>query len=159
MDTLLFILALLCGLTGVAGCFLPVLPGPPIAYVGLLLAHWTDQAQFSVETLVGWGVATAAVTLLDYFLPVWITARMGGSKSATRGAAIGTVAGLFFMPLGLILGPFIGALIGEMIHDRSDNAKAFRVAFGSFLAFIVGTGAKLVVCLLITVRIFRAMIV
>ena len=65
MDTLLSILAVVCGLTGVAGCFLPVLPGPPVAYLGLLLVHWTDYAQFSGEYLALWAVLTGAVTLVD----------------------------------------------------------------------------------------------
>ena len=111
MDTLLSILAVVCGLTGVAGCFLPVLPGPPVAYLGLLLVHWTDYAQFSGEYLALWAVLTGAVTLADYLLPAWITGRLGGSRQATRGAAIGTLAGLFFMPWGLVLGPFAGAFI------------------------------------------------
>lgn len=85
MDTLLSILAVVCGLTGVAGCFLPVLPGPPVAYLGLLLVHWTDYAQFSGEYLALWAVLTGAVTLADYLLPAWITGRLGGSRQATRG--------------------------------------------------------------------------
>lgn len=158
MDTLLSILAVVCGLTGVAGCFLPVLPGPPVAYLGLLLVHWTDSAQFSGEYLALWAVLTGAVTLADYLLPAWITGRLGGSRQATRGAAIGTLAGLFFMPWGLVLGPFAGAFIGEMLHDRTDNARAFRVAFGSFLAFVLGTGLKLVVSLLMTFAIVKAVL-
>ena len=158
MDTLLSILAVVCGLTGVAGCFLPVLPGPPVAYLGLLLVHWTDYAQFSGEYLALWAVLTVAVTLADYLLPAWITGRLGGSRQATRGAAIGTLAGLFFMPWGLVLGPFAGAFIGEMLHDRTDNARAFRVAFGSFLAFVLGTGLKLVVSLLMTFAIVKAVL-
>ncbi|HIW97982.1 MAG TPA: DUF456 domain-containing protein [Candidatus Tidjanibacter gallistercoris] len=156
MDIVLTIAAVLCCLVGIAGCFLPVLPGPPIAWFGLLLAHWTDGAHFSGSELALWAVAVGAVTLADYFLPAWITGRLGGSRQATRGAAIGTVAGLFFMPWGVVLGPFLGALAGELLHDRQDNAKAFRVAFGSFLAFALGTGLKLVVCVLLTVAVVRA---
>ncbi len=157
MDTLLSILALLCCLTGVAGCFLPVVPGPPVAYLGMLLVHWTGYAHFSGESLALWAVVTGAVTLADYLLPAWITGWLGGSRQATRGAAIGTLAGLFLLPWGLVLGPFAGALIGEMLHDRSDNAKAFRVAFGSFLAFILGTGLKLAACIAMTVVVVRTM--
>ena len=120
--------------------------------------HWTDYAQFSGEYLALWAVLTGAVTLADYLLPAWITGRLGGSRQATRGAAIGTVAGLFFMPWGLVLGPFAGAFIGEMLHDRTDNARAFRVAFGSFLAFVLGTGLKLVVSLLMTFAIVKAVL-
>ena len=158
MDTLLSILAVVCGLTGVAGCFLPVLPGPPVAYLGPRVVHRTDYAQFSGEYLALWAVLTGAVTLADYLLPAWITGRLGGSRQATRGAAIGTLAGLFFMPWGLVLGPFAGAFIGEMLHDRTDNARAVRVAFGSFLAFVLGTGLKLVVSLLMTFAIVKAVL-
>ena len=143
MDIFISILAIIFALVGVAGCVLPILPGPPIAFVGMLLAGWTSYADFSTEQLVIWGAVTAAVTLLDYYLPAWFTKKFGGSRQATRGAVIGTFLGLFFMPIGLILGPFAGAFIGEMIHDRKNNAKAFRVAFGSFAAFISGTGLKL----------------
>lgn len=144
MDILLSILAIICVLVGVVGCIVPILPGPPIAFVGLLLANWTSYTDFSTEWLVLWGAITAAVTIIDYYLPVWFTKKLGGSKQATRGATIGLIAGMFFMPLGVILGPFIGAFIGEMFHNREDNAKAFKVAFGSFIAFISGTGMKLV---------------
>lgn len=144
MDIFLSILAIICVLVGVIGCIVPILPGPPIAFAGLLLANWTSYTDFSTEWLVMWGAITVAVTIIDYYLPVWFTKKLGGSKQATRGATIGIIVGMFFMPLGVILGPFIGAFIGEMFHNREDNAKAFKVAFGSFIAFISGTGMKLV---------------
>ncbi len=145
MDILLSILAVVCVVIGLLGCFVPVLPGPPLSLVGLLLIHWTDYAQFSTRFLVFWGAVTVVVTVADYYLPVWMTQRFGGSRAATIGATIGLVVGMFFFPpLGIIIGPFLGAFIGEMLHDHADNAKAFRVAFGSFVAFILGTGVKLV---------------
>ena len=82
----------------------------------------------------------------------------GRLAAGDTGAAIGTLAGLFFMPWGLVLGPFAGAFIGEMLHDRTDNARAFRVAFGSFLAFVLGTGLKLVVSLSMTFAIVKAVL-
>ena len=143
MDIFLSILSIICVLLGVIGCIVPILPGPPIAFVGLLLANWTSYTDFSTEWMVVWGAITIAVTIIDYYLPVWFTKKLGGSKQATRGATLGIIVGMFFMPLGVILGPFIGAFIGEMFHNREDNAKAFKVAFGSFVAFISGTGMKL----------------
>lgn len=147
MEILLAILAILCLIMGLLGCVLPVLPGPPISYVGLLLLHWGGYGDFTTRFWVIWAVVTVVVTLLDYYLPVWMTNRFGGSRSATIGSMVGLVAGIFlFPPVGMIVCPFLGALVGELIHDRSDSTKAFRVALGSFLAFILGTGAKLIAC-------------
>lgn len=145
MDILLVILAVICLLIGLAGCIVPILPGPPISYVGLLLLNWTDYVSFSTDFLLTWAAIVVVVTLLDYFLPPFMTRRFGGSRYATWGATIGLVLGFFvFPPLGIILLPFFGALAGELIYDSTNSAKAFRVAFGAFLAFVVGTGLKLV---------------
>ena len=74
-----------------------------------------------------------------------MTRRFGGSRAGAIGATIGTVVGFFFIPpLGILLGPFVGAVIGELCHNREDISKAFLVGFGSFLSFIVGTGLKLI---------------
>jgi conserved hypothetical protein len=87
---------------------------------------------------------TVAVSAADYFLPAWMTRRFGGSRSGAIGATAGVFAGFFlFPPVGIILGPFAGAVLGELLNDRSDVPKAFLVGFGSFLAFVVGTGVKL----------------
>ncbi len=148
MELLLSIAAVICVLVGVAGCVVPMLPGPPIAFLGMLLAQWSGRADFSTRFFLIWGAVTIAVTVIDYFLPIWMTKRFGGSKQATRGATVGIVVGMFFMPAGIILGPFFGALIGELLRNREDSVKAFKVAFGSFAAFIFGTGMKLVASVL-----------
>lgn len=147
MDIVLLIIACILLLAGLAGSVLPVLPGSPLSYAGLLVLQWSGYADFSVRFLVVWGVVTVAVTLLDYFLPVWMTRRFGGSRAATIGSGLGLVAGIFiFPPWGMILFPFLGALAGELINNSEDTGKAVRVAFGSFAAFVLGTGAKLVAC-------------
>ena len=133
---------------GVLGCVIPVIPGPPISFLALLLVQWGHYADYSTEFLVIWGAVTVAVTVLDYYLPVFFTKKFGGSKKATWGATIGLIVGLFLGPIGIIMGPFVGALVGEMIHDRENNAKAWKVAFGAFLAFIFGTGLKLTASLM-----------
>ena len=147
------ILALVCTAIGVVGCVVPILPGVPICWAGMLLCHLSSGA-FTVQQLVVWAVAAGAVTLLDNILPAIMTKRFGGSKAATRGSLIGIVVGFFMGPLGLIIGPFLGALIGELTNNGSDSARAFKVAFGSFAAFICGTGIKLVAAVLITIKIF-----
>ena len=150
---ILEIVALLLSVVGVVGCVVPILPGVPICYVGILLCQWVEPV-FSSEQLVLWGVAAVGVTLLDNFLPAVMTKKFGGSKAATRGSLVGIVVGLFAGPVGIILGPFFGALIGELTHDGSNSARAFKVAFGSFAAFICGTGVKLVVAIYLTAKIF-----
>ncbi len=150
---ILEIVALLLSVVGVVGCVVPILPGVPICYVGILLCQWVEPI-FSTEQLVLWGVAAVGVTLLDNFLPAVMTKKFGGSKAATRGSLVGIVVGLFAGPVGIILGPFFGALIGELTHDGSNSARAFKVAFGSFAAFLCGTGVKLVVAIYLTAKIF-----
>lgn len=145
MDIVLVILAFLCLLLGLAGAIVPVLPGPPLSYLGLWLIQWSGYGNFTPKFMWIWAGITLVVTLVDYYLPVAMTKRFGGSRSATIGTLLGLVAGIFFFPpIGLIVGPFLGAFIGELLNDRSDNAKALRVAMGSFVAFICGTGAKLI---------------
>ena len=153
MDIFLIIVGILCLLTGLAGCVLPVLPGVPLAYGGMLLLHITDRVQFSTTQLLVWLGIVIVIQVLDYFIPLLGTKYTGGTKWGTRGCLIGTIVGLFFMPWGIILGPFLGAVVGELLHDRNDRAKALRVGFGSFLSFIVGTGIKLIVSIGILVHV------
>ncbi len=155
MDVVLFVLAIICLIVGVLGSFLPVLPGPPICFVAMLLVQWATGAFESAE-LIRWAVIVAVVTIADNFLPPLFTKRFGGSKRATWGSMIGVVIGLFFGIVGVILGPFVGALIGEFMTNKKDSTKAFKVAFGSFIAFIFGSGIKIICCVAIAIPVFRA---
>lgn len=144
MDVFLLVLAIIALLVGFAGCVAPIIPGPPLGYVGLLLLYFTKYSNFTSEFMWIWAGIVVAVTLLDYFLPPLFANRFGGSKYGTWGATAGMFLGFFvFAPIGIIIGPFVGALVGELIYDRSNSAKALKVAFGAFMAFIVGTGLKL----------------
>lgn len=153
---LLSILALVFAVIGIVGCVLPLLPGPVLTYAGLLCAYGCSYSDLSVTALVAWGAATLVAIVADYFLPALMTRVMGGSKAGEIGATIGMVIGIFFSfsVVSLILFPFAGAVIGELIRDRSDSGRAFRSGFGSFLAFAVGTGLKLAVCIGMFVHIF-----
>lgn len=148
MDIALSIAAFLLAIIGIAGCIVPVLPGVLLSYAGLVCAYFTSYSTLSSTALWVWLALTVAVSAADYFLPAWMTRRFGGSRSGAIGATVGVFAGFFlFPPLGIILGPFFGAVVGELLNNKRDTAKAFRVGFGSFLSFIVGTGLKLAVAL------------
>ena len=143
MDIFLLIFSSLVIVIGLIGCVLPILPGPPISFVGMLLLHMSSYGNFSTKNLVFFGVLSIVVTILDYVIPIWGTKKFGGSKRGQWGATLGLIVGLFFGPFGLILGPFAGAYVGE-ISGGGDSSQAFKSALGSFLGFLMGTGIKLV---------------
>lgn len=144
MDIALAIFGGLFIFAGILGSLLPVIPGPPLSWGGLLLIHFSDYTSFSTTFLVVSAVAMVAVTVLDYFIPIWGTKRFGGSRAGVVGSTVGLIIGLFFGPIGIIFGPFLGALIGELAVNRKETKKALRSATGSFVGFVLGTGLKLI---------------
>ena len=145
MEIVLVILAFILLLTGILGAVIPVLPGPPLSYIGLLLLQWSGYGRFSPAFLWIWAGITVAITVMDYFLPAFLARRFGGSRYAAVGSFLGLLAGVFFFPpWGMILGPFLGAFAGELINNRANGQAALKVALSAFLAFIVGSGAKLI---------------
>lgn len=158
MDVILIILGAICLLLGLIGCVAPVLPGVPLSYLGLLLLHWTDRAQFSWQFLTIWAVVVIVIQVLDYFIPAWGTKKFGGSKYGVWGSTIGLFVGLFMGPWGIIVGPFVGAVLGELLYfnrhpqDRTVQAentnfnRALRAGFGSFIGLLTGTILKLICC-------------
>lgn len=149
MDIVLITLGALAVLIGFLGSILPLIPGPPIAWFGFLLLHFTSSVQFSTKFLIITAVITIIIALLDYFLPVKLTKKFGGSKAGERGAMIGTIIGIFLGPFGIILGPFVGAFVGEIIVAPNNTERALKVAWGSFVGFLLSTGIKLIWCLII----------
>ncbi|NLI24957.1 MAG: DUF456 domain-containing protein [Bacteroidales bacterium] len=157
-DWLLAILGIVFILAGIAGCILPVIPGPPLSWAGLLLLHWTRFAQFSAAFLIVMACLAIAVTVLDYIIPVWGTKKFGGSKAGMWGATIGIFAGIFFFPpVGIIVGPFIGAVLGEIIAGK-ESGPALKAGLGSFIGFLLSTGLKLGVSLTMAYYFFRELI-
>lgn len=145
MDILLIIVGAVCLVVGLLGCILPMLPGPPLSYVGILLLHFTSKVDFSPTMLLVWLVVVVVVQLLDYFIPLMGTKYFGGSMWGERGCLVGTIAGLFFMPWGIIVGPFLGALVGELLGGRGAG-KALKSGIGSLIGFLAGTVLKCAVC-------------
>lgn len=161
MDILLIILGAICLLIGIIGCVAPVLPGVPLAYLGLLLLHWTERVQFSWQFLTVWAVIVVVIQLLDYFIPAWGTKKFGGTKWGVWGSTIGLFVGLFMGPMGIVIGPFLGAVVGELLYfnrhpqtaqsgdkigKNSQFNRALRAGLGSFIGLLTGTILKLICC-------------
>lgn len=141
----MYILGAILFVAGLIGCLLPILPGPPLAYASLLVIQFSSKVSFDVDFLVLWAVITLVVTILDYWVPIYGTRRLGGTRTGVRGATAGLLVGLFFFPpVGLIVGPFAGAFVGEMMAGQPSD-RALRSAIGSFIGFLTGTLMKLVV--------------
>ncbi len=158
MDYFLLVIAIILMLLGIAGCLLPVLPGPPLSYLGVVLLHFTRFATISKNLLIILGVIAVGVTIIDYLVPIWGTRKFGGSKYGMRGATVGLIIGLFLGPAGIILGPFVGAVVGELLF-RDEMRYALRAGFGSLLGFLTGIGLKLAASLLMTFYFVKALFV
>ena len=138
------ILAVILGIVGLVGCILPVIPGPPLSWVGMLLIYLTHPEGMTLGLLLAWLGIALVVTVLDYVVPSWVTARTGGSKTAARGTFVGMILGIiFFPPWGMIVGSFLGALLSEVIFEGRDVMGSLKPAFGSFIGFLLSTGLKL----------------
>ncbi|MCC7096731.1 MAG: DUF456 domain-containing protein [Thermomonas sp.] len=142
-NVVLYALAALLMLLGVVGTVLPALPGVPLVYAGMLLAAWADGFQRVGAAML---ILLGTLTLLSVGLDLWATAhgagRVGASRLAMLGAALGTLVGVFFALPGLILGPFIGALAGELVHLRSTRTHALgqaaKVGVGTWFGILLG---------------------
>ena len=145
MDILIMVLAIILMVGGIAGCVLPILPGAPLAYAGLLLLHFTGLAHFSTAQLIVWLIVVVVLQVVDYITPLLGSKYSGGTSFGNRGCVAGTLLGLFFMPWGIILGPFLGAVAGEMMGG-SDFPHAVRAGIGTLIGFLLGTLLKVIVC-------------
>jgi uncharacterized protein YqgC (DUF456 family) len=143
LQSLYYAVAVILVLVGVAGVILPALPGLPLVFAGMLLAAWAgDFQQIGWVTLVVLGLLTLLSIAADLFATMVGAQRVGASKKALLGTVIGTFAGLFFMPVGLLAGPFVGALLGELWHSR-EIGQAAKVGLGTWLGILLGTVLKL----------------
>lgn len=145
MTSLLWIVAIVLVLAGLAGTILPALPGAPLVFAGLLIAAWIEDFQ-----KVGWFPLTLLFILMLLTFVIELAAagmgakRVGASKLAIFGAAVGTIVGIFFSLPGLLLGPFLGAVLGEYLSRRNWE-QAGKVGIGTWIGLIVGTAGKLAV--------------
>ncbi|MEM9686392.1 MAG: DUF456 domain-containing protein [Bacteroidota bacterium] len=147
MDILLVILGLFLMLLGILGSFLPVLPGPPFSWLGLLVLYLTKAIPNDWTFLGITFFIALAVFILDYIIPAMGTKRFGGSKAGIIGTMVGVLVAIIAFPIftifGIIIWPFIGALVGELIN-KSNSQNALKAAFGSFIGFLAGTLLKFI---------------
>lgn len=147
-----FIVAILLVTIGIAGTVLPMLPGVPLVFAGLLLAAWHGGFdQVSILTMVIIGVIAAMAWVVDFFASVVTAKKVGASKYALWGAAIGAVLGITGGIVGLIIGPAIGAIIGELITHKNTSkestTKATAVGIAAGLGFVLALAIKIVLVL------------
>lgn len=150
MDSILLIIGFICMIVGVFGSFMPVLPGPTISWVGILLLHLTNAVENNYYILGISLVFTIFISVLDYTIPAKGTKKFGGSKFGVWGTNIGMILGFFFipLPLGFIIGAFFGAFLGEIYFNSNDKQQALKAATGSIIGFLASSFMKFIVCVL-----------
>jgi hypothetical protein len=148
MEIAIIVLSALLIIVGIIGSLVPVLPGPPIGFSGLLILSLLTSYTFTTAELVVVGVLTGLVTVLDYVIQIYGVKKYGGGKMAINGTVVGFIVGLLFGPLGMILGPFLGAYGGALIEKgKTENqSPPIKIALGAFLGFLGGTVLKMALC-------------
>ncbi|MCB0735669.1 MAG: DUF456 domain-containing protein [Flavobacteriales bacterium] len=156
MDIVLIIVCIAILIVGLVGCIVPALPGPPVGYIALplLYLHSSEAFHPDTQTLLIYGVVVILITVLDYYLPIWGTKKFGGTKAGKTGSIVGLILAFIFPifgPFTILVGPFVGAIAGELMTGQDSNV-ALRSGIGSFLGFVAGTLLKLGVVVMITVQ-------
>jgi uncharacterized protein len=154
MELLWIIIGALLIIFGLIGSFLPVIPGLPFSFVGLLMLQLTPEPPFSMMFFVYWALIVVVVMSLESIIPAAGAKRFGGSREGIIGCLLGALIGLFFFPpFGIVIGPMIGAFAGE-IYSGKQSDQALRAAFGSFVGFFVGTVIKVATALVMAYYFF-----
>lgn len=147
MDIILISIGFILIIGGIIGSVLPVIPGPITSWFGLLLLYLTNGIQVNYTILIITFILAVAIFILDYFIPALGAKRLGGSKYGVIGTTIGLLLGLFFFPpFGIIIGPFVGALVGELLYGTQSNI-AVKAAFGSLLGLLTSVFLKFFVAI------------
>jgi uncharacterized protein YqgC (DUF456 family) len=144
LDVVIVAIGLILAIAGIIGCILPIIPGPIFSFLALILLSWTKNWQvFSLTFLIIMGSLTALLMILDYIAPALGAKKYGASKSGLWGSVIGMVIGIFFIPpWGIIVGAFVGALVGELLTGKSGK-KALRAGWGILIGNVLAIGLKL----------------
>lgn len=148
LNILWWILAGLLVIGGLAGTVFPALPGVPMVFGGLVLAAWaTDFEPAGLGTMVVLGALTALAWLIDFLAAALGAKRLGASPRAFWGALFGAIIGMFFGLAGILLGPFVGAVVAEISGGRNLE-DAGRAGLGAWIGTVIGAAAKLAIAFL-----------
>jgi uncharacterized protein len=143
MDYFLIVLGIILTFLGLAGCILPAIAGPPLSYLALLALQLTTRYQFSTRFMIFWLIITIVMVILENIIPVWGAKKFGASKRGIWGSIIGLILGMFiYPPFGIIIGPFVGAFIGEVTAGKQ-SGPAMKAGFGTFIGLMTGMLLKL----------------
>ena len=143
MDIILFVSGLILCLIGITGSFVPVIPGPFISWLAILIINLTDAVEFNLNFVLITLSVAVAIGLIDYLIPIIGVKKLGGTKSGQVGTFVGLVLAIIMIgPFGILVGPFIGALIGEMASKKSFS-DSLKPAFGSLVGVVAGSMIKL----------------
>jgi len=136
-------------ISGLVGSILPVIPGPPLSWLGLLSLYFIPETPNEYWLLGITFALTLLISIADFLMPAYYSKRKGGSKYASWGSTLGLLIGLiFFPPLGLIVGAFLGAFLGEVIFNRQATMQqAYQSAIGAFIGFLASSLIKFMLCL------------
>lgn len=143
MDILCILIGLLLMVVGIAGSILPVIPGTPISWLGLIVLYLSPSLEFDWTFIIITGIVAIGIYIMDYIIPAIGTKKFGGSKAGAWGTTIGLIIGILApIPMGILIGPFVGALIGELAFNKTEGPQAFKAAIGSFFGFLASTFLK-----------------
>lgn len=149
LELFLLVLGLCFCIVGILGSILPILPGPPLSWIGLLLLYLLPSVPLDYWFLgITLGIAIF-IFALDYAMPIIGTKYFGGSRAGAIGSTVGLIIGLFFPPFGFLIGPFVGAFFGEIFFNAKSNSKyALKSALGSFIGFLASTFMKALISII-----------
>lgn len=149
MNTLIIIIVILVMLAGVAGTVLPVLPGTPVIFLAALLYGFYDHfLHVGTGSLIILFILMLFTLLVDYLAGVYGAKKYGATRYGTWGSFIGGIIGVIFFQLpGIILGPFIGAFLGELLADH-DVERAFKVGIGTLVGMLGGSVIKVITAII-----------
>ncbi|MFZ4856770.1 MAG: DUF456 domain-containing protein [Desulfuromonadaceae bacterium] len=141
----LWILSAILTFTGLAGLLLPLVPGAPLLFLGLLLGAWAEGFRYiGLWTLLALAGMAALTYVVEFAASILGVKKYGGSRRAMVGAAVGGIVGIFLGIPGILLGPFVGAVIGELSLQRSID-EASRAGFGTVVGLAIGVAGKLAI--------------
>lgn len=146
-DTLIPLVSIVLLIAGILGTFLPVLPGLLLSLCGLLIYKFGTESSLSMVYIWIFVFLTLLSIILNYVIPARTNRKYGGTRWGSVGSIIGTILGMFFIPLpfGFLIGMFLGVFVGELLHDANDKKKAWNSTKGAFIGFLYGTGFNFMV--------------